>query len=109
MRRTLSLISLAAAIAMVAATAHATDIGTLLNNKRQPESFNIIRISALVALMHNSDAHAHIFDANHHALRVRAGMIPGARPLTSYDNYNVADELPSNKSAKLVFYCADLH
>ena len=39
----------------------------------------------------------------------RAGVIPGAHLLTSDDKYDVAKELPRNKSAKLVFYCADLH
>ncbi len=109
MRRMLAMMGVALAAAMVAATAHATDIGTLLNNRRQPETFNIIHVKTLAGLMHDSSAHARIFDANGRGLRARAGMIPGARPLSSCDHYNVGDELPSDRNAKLVFYCADLH
>ncbi len=94
---------------MFAASASATDIGTLLNNSRPVETFKLIRIADLVALIHDPNAHVRIYDSNHNALRRRAGMIPGARPLSSDDHYNVADELPTDKHAKLVFYCADLH
>ncbi len=94
---------------MFASSASATDIGTLVNNRRPVETFKLIRIADLVVLMHDAVAHVRIYDANQNGLRRRAGMIPGARPLSSDDHYNVADELPTDMHAKLVFYCADLH
>jgi hypothetical protein len=109
MRRLLALIVCAASVALFAATASAADIGTLLNNQRPADTFKLLRVADVVKLIHTPAAHVRIYDANHNALRRRAGMIPGARPLSSDDHYNVADELPTNKRAKLVFYCADLH
>ncbi len=94
---------------MFATTASAVDIGTLLNNRRPSETFKLLRVADLVALLQNPAAHVRIYDANHNALRRKAGMIPGARPLSSDDHYNVVDELPTNKHAELIFYCADLH
>lgn len=45
-------------------------------------------------------------DANGKELRSKAGVIPGAVLLTSSSQYDVK-ELPANKDAKLVFYCAN--
>ena len=63
----------------------------------------------LASLMNDPNSHVNIYDANGWGLRSTAGVIPGAHLLTSDDKYDVAKELPANKSAKLVFYCADLH
>jgi hypothetical protein len=99
----------AASVACVP-SAFAFDIGSLLNNKpKQPDKFAVIRVDALASLIADSNSHVNIYDANGWALRSRAGVIPGAHLLTSDDKYNVATELPAEKSAKLVFYCADLH
>lgn len=48
----------------------------------------------------------HIFDANLDSTRKQVGIIPGAILLSSYDNYDLKN-LPSDKSSRLVFYCAD--
>ena len=99
-----------AIIATSVASAFAFDIGALLNNKpKQPDKFAVIRVDALATLIADSNSHVNIYDANGWARRSRAGVIPGAHLLTSDDKYNVANELPAEKSAKLVFYCADLH
>jgi hypothetical protein len=99
-----------AIIATSVASAFAFDIGSLLNNKqKQPDKFAVIRVDALASLIADSNSHVNIYDANGWALRSRAGVIPGAHLLTSDDKYDVASELPAEKSAKLVFYCADLH
>jgi hypothetical protein len=108
-RAAITLIAIAI-IATSAASAFAFDIGTLLNNKqKQPDKFAIIRVDALASMIADSNSHVNIYDANGWALRSRAGVIPGAHLLTSDDKYDVAKELPAEKSAKLVFYCADLH
>jgi hypothetical protein len=91
------------------APAFAFDLGRLLNNTHQPENFKVIRVQALASMIADSNSHVNIYDANGWGLRTRAGIIPGAHLLTSDDKYDTAKELPSDKSAKLVFYCADLH
>jgi hypothetical protein len=92
------------------APAFAFDIGSLLNNKpKEPDKFAIISVSQLASLMADTNSHVNIYDANGWGLRSTAGVIPGAHLLTSDDKYDVATELPPNKNAKLVFYCADLH
>ena len=99
-----------AIVLSVIPSAFAFDIGSLLNNKPQePDKFAIIRVDKLSALMADPDSHVNIYDANGWGLRSTAGVIPGAHLLSSDDNYDVATELPPSKSAKLVFYCADLH
>ena len=87
----------------------AGDIGSILNNKpNEPAKFAVIRVDRLASLMNDPNSHVNIYDANGWGLRSTAGVIPGAHLLTSDDKYDVAKELPPNKSAKLVFYCADL-
>ncbi len=99
-----------AIVLCAAAPVFASDIGSLLNNKpKQPDKFAIIRVNQLASLMADSNSHVNIYDANGWGLRSTAGVIPGAHLLTSHDKYDVAKELPPNKNAKLVFYCADLH
>jgi len=44
-------------------------------------------------------------DCNHDKLRKKMGVVPGAI-LVSPDSF-AATDLPADKSAKLVFYCAD--
>lgn len=48
---------------------------------------------------------ATVYDANSTDTRKEAGVIPGARLLTSAVKYDPAKELPSTKSDKVVFYC----
>lgn len=48
-----------------------------------------------------------VIDANGPETRKKYGVIPGAVMLSSYDDYNIAKELPKDKNAKLVFYCAN--
>jgi len=48
-----------------------------------------------------------LVDANFSEFRVKHGVIPGAVLLSSYKDYQPAKELPSDKSRKLIFYCAN--
>lgn len=48
-----------------------------------------------------------VLDANRDATRAKYGMVPGAKALSSYKDYKVNEELPANKGAILVFYCAN--
>lgn len=93
----------------VAARASAADIGQLLQNKEGPDTFQIIHVADLAKLMADPNSKVQVFDANHSSTREKFGVISGAHLLSSYDNYDVAKELPADKNAKLVFYCADTH
>jgi rhodanese-related sulfurtransferase len=98
-----------AVLLSITAAAFAFDIGKLIDNpQKAPDKFTIIRADQLSSWMNDPNSHVNIYDANGWGLRSTAGVIPGAHLLSSDDKYDVAKELPANKSAKLVFYCADL-
>ncbi|HLX37555.1 MAG TPA: rhodanese-like domain-containing protein, partial [Candidatus Binataceae bacterium] len=48
-----------------------------------------------------------VYDANFPETRTSYGVVDGAHLLSSYDNYSIAKELPSDKDSQLVFYCYD--
>jgi len=93
----------------LAARASAADIGNILENKEGPDQFKIIHVADLAKLMADPSSKVQVYDANHPSTREKYGVIAGAHMLSSYDNYDVAKELPADKNAKLVFYCADTH
>jgi len=109
MRKPAAILAVIGAIMIVAIPAIATDIGSIVNNKPQQDNFQLIHIDDLAKLMADPNAHVRLFDADGPQVRKTEGMIPGARPLSSDSHYDVAEELPSNKNAKLVFYCHNLH
>jgi Rhodanese-like domain len=82
-------------------------LSALLGVTHEDDNFKLIDVADLAALRADSNSHVVILDANVDPTRYRYGVIPGARLLSSYDNYDVATELPSAKNAKLVFYCAN--
>jgi hypothetical protein len=85
-------------------------LSTLLggSGEQNLDTFKVIHVADLKALMENSKEHLHIYDANVDTTREKFGVIPGARLLSSSDNYSL-DLLPANKQAMLVFYCANTH
>jgi hypothetical protein len=109
-RRSFFAVIVGAVVLSMTAAAFAFDIGKLIDNpQKEPDKFAVIRVDKLSSLMNDPNSHVNIYDANGWGLRSTAGVIPGAHLLTSDDKYDVAKELPASKSAKLVFYCADLH
>ena len=64
----------------------------------------VISVPELAALL-ESAAPVAVCDANGEDVRAELGTIPGARLLSSYNGYDVAAELPSERAQKLVFYC----
>jgi len=52
------------------------------------------------------DKKAKVFDANSNDFRTKNGTVPGAVLLTSSSQYALT-ELPAQKDASLVFYCAN--
>ena len=110
MRRFVTSITLVLMTALaLAARASAADIGQILENKEGPDKFQVIHVADLTKLMADPASHVKVYDANHPSTRERFGVIQGAHLLSSYDNYDVAKELPADKNTKLVFYCADSH
>jgi hypothetical protein len=109
MRKPTAILAAIGAIIIVAIPAFATDIGSIINNKAEQDNFQLIHVDALATLIADPNAHVHLYDADGPQVRRTEGMIPGARPLSSDSHYDVAEELPSNKNAKLVFYCHNLH
>ena len=73
------------------------------------EKFKLINVSQLVEQVGKVDSKPNIFDANNDDTRKKDGAIPGAKLLSSFDEYNVSKELPASKDASLVFYCANTH
>lgn len=73
------------------------------------DTFKIIHVDDLDALIREHTPDLWIYDANPPSTRVREGVIPGARLLSSFKDYDVAKELPIAKDAKLVFYCTNTH
>ncbi len=71
------------------------------------EGFAIVHADDVLAL--RASKSVTLVDANGADTRAREGVIPGAVLLTSYGKYDPATELPPDKSAPLVFYCANVH
>jgi rhodanese-related sulfurtransferase len=109
MRKPIAILAAIGAIMIVAIPAFATDIGSIIDNKPEQDNFQLIHVDDLAKLMADPNAHVHLFDADPPEVRNTEGLIPHARPLSSDSHYDVAEELPSNKNAKLVFYCHNLH
>ena len=76
--------------------------------EQKPDTFSLIHVQDLVRLMNDSSSRVYVFDANPGDVRQREGMIPGARLLDSDDQYDVANTLPKDKNAKIIFYCHDV-
>jgi len=106
--RFIAITTLALAIVGLCGSARAFELANLLRNK-ETDSFKIIDVTDLTKLMSDPASHVNVYDANGSGTRSEEGIIPGAHLLSSDDNYNVASELPPNKNALLVFYCANRH
>lgn len=68
------------------------------------EPFKLIHTDQLAKMIEAKPGSVHIYDVNTADLRSKEGLIPGATPVTSQLDTKV---LPQDKSAKLVFYCAN--
>src|SRR5579862_6703840 len=109
LRRVVSIALMLSVALIFAARASAADIGKLLDNKEEPDNFQIIHVADLAKMMADPSSKVQIFDANHASTRENFGVIPGAHLLSSAGSYDVDKELPADKNARLVFYCADTH
>lgn len=107
-------VSLAAALMFAgvallpAPRARAFSLSSLLHSDAGHRHIAIIHVADLVAIKHNPDAHAIIYDVNLLDVREKYGVIPGAILLPSASHYAI-DSLPADHKARLVFYCTNLH
>ena len=62
-----------------------------------------VTVDELAALIERG---GHAVDANNAATRERQGVIPGATILSHFQRYDLG-ELPADRAAPLVFYCAN--
>jgi hypothetical protein len=112
--RTRVLAAMAAlAMTMIApASARPFNLAKMLGNPESDaalDTFKLIRVADLAKVMAKPGSRVAIYDANLADTRAKYGIIPGAHLLPSSNRYNVAQELPADKAAKLVFYCANTH
>jgi rhodanese-related sulfurtransferase len=96
MKKVLSLLSIvtlcAAAVLAVQFSVHAVPRDRMLSAVE------------LKSLMDSKPRTVAVFDANDDEVREQQGIVPGAKKLSSYDQYALT-ELPQDKSSLLVFYC----
>jgi len=88
------------------APVYASNLWDLLAN-HETDSFKVIHVVDLAALI--ARGNVMVFDANPSDVRAKEGVIPGAHLLASTSHYDVATELPTVKTTKLVFYCHNTH
>lgn len=91
----------------LAAHASAQNLRIILDDPKGPEKFKVIHADDLANMRAAPSSHLQVYDANFPETRERFGVIDGAHLLSSYDNYNVAKQLPADKNTPLVFYCYD--
>ena len=91
----------------LAAHASAQSLRIIVNDDHdKPDKFKVIRADELANMM-SSSPNLRVYDANFPETRRAFGVVDGAHLLSSYDNYNIAKELPADKNSQLVFYCYD--
>jgi hypothetical protein len=71
------------------------------------EKFRLIEVPELEALQKDNRAPVTVLDANDVEFRQKNGVIPGAKLLSSFKDYDLKKELPANHDATLVFYCSN--
>ena len=71
------------------------------------EKFRLIEVPELEAMQKDARTPVTVLDANDVEFRQKNGVIPGARLLSSFKDYDLKKELPPNHDAPLVFYCSN--
>ena len=74
--------------------------------RAEDKTFKMVHVADLASAL-KSKRPPTVCDANSKGTRESAGVIPGAVLLTSSSKFDAAKELPADKGAPLVFYCAN--
>lgn len=105
------LLTISIALLVSVGPARAFSLSRLLggSDSESVPGLKIIHSGDLAAMIGRHPRNLFIYDANPPDVRAEYGVIPDARLLFSDDSYNVAETLPTDKQATLVFYCYDRH
>lgn len=95
--------------AVPAMAAESSSTSSIQQSATEQAEFKTIHVEDLAKLLDAHDSKLAVYDANPPATRVKEGIIPGAKLLSSFKDFDVRKEMPSAKDAKLVFYCANTH
>lgn len=74
--------------------------------RAEKASYKVMHVADLAKAL-QSPTPPVVYDVNVAETREHVGIVPGARLLSSFSNYDPAKELPADKNAPLVFYCAN--
>jgi rhodanese-related sulfurtransferase len=74
--------------------------------EKKESAFKNMSVTQLADALKSNKEEVHVYDANTDDIRKKEGIIPGATKLASITSYET-QVLPTDKSAKLVFYCAN--
>ena len=69
------------------------------------QKFQLVQSREVSAWLKDKAHPVYVFDANSDYTRKSKGVVPGAKLLSSYKNYDISKELPLAKDSRLVFYC----
>lgn len=95
-------IGLGAALLVVSYAETASACGSA---KQQMATLRSLTVDQLATVLQNHP-NVTVLDVNGTDTRTRYGVIPGAKLLSHFAEYDVGKELPADKNAILVFYCA---
>jgi hypothetical protein len=98
----------AMALGIAPRPALAVSFQSIFGSSEPEPKFNLIHVQDLARLMRDPQAKFYLYDVNPVDTRESTGIIPGAKLLASDDSYDLS-ELPPDKSAKLIFYCHNVH
>jgi rhodanese-related sulfurtransferase len=96
MRQVATILGIASFVALGAARADACE-------GQDNAAIKNVSVDEVASLMSSKSTVA-IYDANNNETREKYGVVPGAKLLSHYADYQ-ATELPADKNAQLVFYC----
>ena len=82
----------------------AAAVSLMLACKADTTGLATLSVPQLATLLAEGSA-AVLCDANNEKTRARFGVIPGARLLSSYRDFDPSTELPDDPGRTLVFYC----
>lgn len=70
-------------------------------------NFKKLHVADLDKLLAQPTPQMSIYDVNTPTTREKVGIIPGAKLIHDASEYSIAELLPADKSAKLIFYCSN--
>src|SRR4051812_45172477 len=98
-----SLLVLSLCVALSASFAKANSKTAATKASDAKPLYQAINVAKFLDLKKDTAHPLYVFDANTQETRHNEGVIPGAKILSSSKEYDLAKELPAEKTARLVF------